>query len=100
MEGLQWGKPGPGGAYWRNSALTGQNFFDKMVKFINKLENYSPNLLSILLLPPSFLLALSLALGLRAMIPLELKILIPRAGVALQIPERDSLRPSTVRRMR
>ena len=31
VEGLQWGKPGPGGAYWRNSALTGQNFFDKMV---------------------------------------------------------------------
>lgn len=30
VEGLQWGKPGPGGAYWRNSALTGQNFFDKM----------------------------------------------------------------------
>ena len=68
MEGLQWGKPGPGGAYWRNSALTGQNFFDKMVTFINELKNYSPNLLSILLLPPSFLLALSLALGLRAMI--------------------------------
>ena len=31
VEGLQWGRPGPGGAYWRNSALTGQNFFDKMV---------------------------------------------------------------------
>jgi hypothetical protein len=30
-EGLQWGKPGPGGAYWRNSAITGQGFFDKMV---------------------------------------------------------------------
>ena len=22
-EGKQWGKPGPGGAYWRESALTG-----------------------------------------------------------------------------
>ena len=31
MEGTQWGKAGPGGAYWRNSALTGQGFFDKMV---------------------------------------------------------------------
>ena len=30
-EGLQWGRPGPGGTYWRNSALTGQNFFDRMV---------------------------------------------------------------------
>eukprot|EP00090_Calanus_glacialis_P021912 TRINITY_DN33788_c0_g1_i1.p1 TRINITY_DN33788_c0_g1~~TRINITY_DN33788_c0_g1_i1.p1 ORF type:complete len:454 (+),score=113.33 TRINITY_DN33788_c0_g1_i1:334-1695(+) len=30
VEGTQWGKPGPGGAYWRNSALTGQGFFDKM----------------------------------------------------------------------
>eukprot|EP00096_Caligus_rogercresseyi_P010933 TRINITY_DN4138_c0_g1_i2.p1 TRINITY_DN4138_c0_g1~~TRINITY_DN4138_c0_g1_i2.p1 ORF type:complete len:446 (-),score=86.16 TRINITY_DN4138_c0_g1_i2:459-1796(-) len=29
-EGSQWGKPGPGGTYWRNSAVTGQNFFDKM----------------------------------------------------------------------
>ena len=29
-EGLQWGKPGPGGAYWRSSAITGQGFFDKM----------------------------------------------------------------------
>jgi len=29
-EGLQWGKAGPGGAYWRNSAVTGQGFFDKM----------------------------------------------------------------------
>ena len=32
VEGLQWGKPGPGGAYWRNSAITGQGFFDKMVR--------------------------------------------------------------------
>ena len=31
VEGSQWGKPGPGGAYWRNSAVTGQGFFDKMV---------------------------------------------------------------------
>jgi hypothetical protein len=31
-EGTQWGKPGPGGPYWRQSALTGQNFFDKMVR--------------------------------------------------------------------
>ena len=30
-EGLQWGRPGPGGAYWRSSAITGQGFFDKMV---------------------------------------------------------------------
>jgi len=30
VEGLQWGRPGPGGAYWRNSAITGQGFFDKM----------------------------------------------------------------------
>lgn len=29
-EGSQWGKPGPGGAYWRDSALTGQGFFEKM----------------------------------------------------------------------
>ncbi|XP_071746149.1 uncharacterized protein [Lepeophtheirus salmonis] len=29
-EGSQWGRPGPGGTYWRNSAVTGQNFFDKM----------------------------------------------------------------------
>ena len=29
-EGKQWGKPGPGGAYWRSSAITGQGFFDKM----------------------------------------------------------------------
>ena len=28
----QWGRPGPGGAYWRNSAITGQGFFDKMVQ--------------------------------------------------------------------
>eukprot|EP00096_Caligus_rogercresseyi_P010932 TRINITY_DN4138_c0_g1_i1.p1 TRINITY_DN4138_c0_g1~~TRINITY_DN4138_c0_g1_i1.p1 ORF type:complete len:276 (-),score=37.11 TRINITY_DN4138_c0_g1_i1:58-885(-) len=34
-EGSQWGKPGPGGTYWRNSAVTGQNFFDKMVRHIN-----------------------------------------------------------------
>ena len=31
MEGDQWGRPGPGGAYWRPSAITGQGFFDKMV---------------------------------------------------------------------
>ena len=31
VEGTQWGKAGPGGAYWRSSALTGQGFFDKMV---------------------------------------------------------------------
>jgi len=34
VEGTQWGKAGPGGAYWRNSALTGQGFFDKMVNGI------------------------------------------------------------------
>jgi len=27
VEGTQWGKPGPGGAYWRPSAITGQGFF-------------------------------------------------------------------------
>ena len=31
MEGSQWGRPGPGGRYWRDSAITGQGFFDKMV---------------------------------------------------------------------
>ena len=31
VAGQQWGKPGPGGAYWRQSAVTGQGFFDKMV---------------------------------------------------------------------
>ena len=31
VEGTQWGKAGPGGAYWRDSAITGQGFFDKMV---------------------------------------------------------------------
>ena len=36
MEGLQWGRPGPGGAYWRHSALTGQNFFDKMVSIVTE----------------------------------------------------------------
>jgi len=30
VEGTQWGKPGPGGAYWRPSAITGQGFFEKM----------------------------------------------------------------------
>jgi len=30
IEGTQWGKAGPGGAYWRDSAVTGQGFFDKM----------------------------------------------------------------------
>ena len=33
VEGTQWGRAGPGGAYWRDSALTGQGFFDKMVRF-------------------------------------------------------------------
>ena len=36
VEGLQWGRPGPGGAYWRHSALTGQNFFDKMVSIVTE----------------------------------------------------------------
>ena len=31
VEGNQWGKPGPGGCYWRDSALTGQGFYEKMV---------------------------------------------------------------------
>ena len=30
-EGEQWGKAGPGGAYWRACAVTGQGFLDKMV---------------------------------------------------------------------
>ena len=30
LEGTQWGRPGPGGAYWRPSAITGQGFLDKM----------------------------------------------------------------------
>ena len=38
VEGLQWGKPGPGGAYWRNSAITGQGFFDKMVRTAGSLN--------------------------------------------------------------
>ena len=32
LEGAQWGKPGPGGSYWRQSALTGQGFHEKMVR--------------------------------------------------------------------
>ena len=35
LEGNQWGRPGPGGTYWRDSAVTGQNFFDKMVSSSN-----------------------------------------------------------------
>ena len=31
VEGTQWGRPGPGGTYWRPSAITGQGFMDKMV---------------------------------------------------------------------
>ena len=30
MEGTQWGRPGPGGAYWRPSAITGQGFLDSL----------------------------------------------------------------------
>eukprot|EP00090_Calanus_glacialis_P013030 TRINITY_DN21643_c0_g1_i1.p1 TRINITY_DN21643_c0_g1~~TRINITY_DN21643_c0_g1_i1.p1 ORF type:complete len:462 (-),score=133.65 TRINITY_DN21643_c0_g1_i1:237-1583(-) len=30
LEGTQWGKAGPGGAYWRDSAISGQGFFNKM----------------------------------------------------------------------
>ena len=30
-EGEQWGKAGPGGAYWRPCAVTGQGFLDKMI---------------------------------------------------------------------
>lgn len=30
-EGNQWGRPGPGGPYWRERTLTGQGFFEKMV---------------------------------------------------------------------
>ena len=33
LEGTQWGKAGPGGAYWRDSAISGQGFFNKMVHF-------------------------------------------------------------------
>ena len=29
-EGTQWGRPGPGGVYWRPSAVTGQRFFQNM----------------------------------------------------------------------
>ena len=72
MEGLQWGKPGPGGAYWRNSALTGQNFFDKMVTYLIDYPRLTDKYTDI----------------------------INRVGVGLLIPERDSLRPSTVRLMR
>ncbi|XP_023345523.1 uncharacterized protein LOC111714611 isoform X2 [Eurytemora carolleeae] len=28
--GNEWGRPGPGGTYWRSSAVTGQGFYDKM----------------------------------------------------------------------
>ena len=34
VEGTQWGKPGPGGKYWRDSAISGQGFLDKMVNHI------------------------------------------------------------------
>ena len=37
LEGAQWGKPGPGGSYWRQSALTGQGFHEKMVRTISQL---------------------------------------------------------------
>ena len=30
FEGSQWGRPGPGGVYWRPSAITGQRFFQNM----------------------------------------------------------------------
>jgi hypothetical protein len=30
FEGMQWGRPGPGGVYWRPSAVTGQRFFQNM----------------------------------------------------------------------
>ena len=43
MEGLQWGRPGPGGAYWRHSALTGQNFFDKMVSIVTEANSEHRN---------------------------------------------------------
>ena len=52
VEGLQWGKPGPGGAYWRNSAVTGQGFFDKMVNYTHdSLFFYSSNSINFLLFP-------------------------------------------------
>ena len=35
VEGSQWGKPGPGGSYWRDSAITGQGFYDKMVRSVD-----------------------------------------------------------------
>jgi hypothetical protein len=41
LEGTQWGRPGPGGTYWRDSAVTGQNFFDKMVSSNSSKENKS-----------------------------------------------------------
>ena len=38
--GGTWGKAGPGGAYWRQSALTGQGFFAKMVKNSKKITYF------------------------------------------------------------
>ena len=36
IEGTQWGRPGPGGTYWRPSAITGQGFYDKMVTTLSR----------------------------------------------------------------
>ena len=39
-EGNQWGRPGPGGPYWRERTVTGQGFFEKMVTYINHYNNH------------------------------------------------------------
>ena len=53
LEGAQWGKPGPGGSYWRQSALTGQGFHEKMVRTTFYLFSLIPYLLSLILNPLS-----------------------------------------------
>ena len=39
-EGKQWGKPGPGGAYWRESALTGDIMADDIMLHNDDLSFY------------------------------------------------------------
>ena len=62
-EGLQWGRPGPGGVYWRESAVTGQKFFDKMVREINFNMKYL-NMNKIIALFPGFHNRLFIFIGL------------------------------------
>ena len=50
-EGLQWGRPGPGGAYWRSSAITGQGFFDKMVGGQHAWTSFGIQICSIIVKP-------------------------------------------------